>query len=56
MIAYAAYIISLDGRPLVSSKFQSAASIPNDLLLSGLFTALQIVLSELTSVEAEFKT
>ncbi|MHA1982808.1 MAG: hypothetical protein ACW967_00540 [Candidatus Hodarchaeales archaeon] len=56
MIAYAAYVISIDGRPFVSVKFQSAISIPDDLLLGGLFTALQAVTSELTSQKSELNS
>ncbi|MHA1991072.1 MAG: hypothetical protein ACW981_08885 [Candidatus Hodarchaeales archaeon] len=56
MIAYAAYVISIDGRPFVSVKFQSADSIPDDLLLGGLFTALQAVTSELTSKKSELNS
>ena len=51
MIAYAVYIISMSGLPLVSEKFQSADSIPNETLLAGLFTAIQGVASELTQSE-----
>ena len=56
MIAYAVYVISIDGRPIVSEKFQSADSIPNEMLLGGLFTALQGVAEEMTKNESELKS
>jgi hypothetical protein len=56
MIAYAAYVISIDGRPLVSTKFQSSDSIPNEILFGGLVTALQGVASELTENNSELKS
>ena len=52
MIIYAVYIISIDGLPIVSEKFQSAESIPNEVLLAGLFTAIQGVMSEVTHQRA----
>ncbi|MHA1978213.1 MAG: hypothetical protein ACW98F_14730 [Candidatus Hodarchaeales archaeon] len=48
MIGYAVYVISMDGRPIVSEKFQSAKTIPNETLLAGLLTAVQGVASEIT--------
>lgn len=56
MIAYAAYIISTDGRPFVSKKFQSAESIPDDLLLGGLFTAIQHVTKDIIGKESEIES
>ena len=53
MIIYAVYIISIDGLPIVSEKFQSADSIPNEVLLAGLFTAIQGVMSEVTHKRAK---
>jgi len=53
MISYAVYVISMDGRPIVSEKFQSAESIPNETLLAGLFTAIQGVASEMTQKKSE---
>ncbi|MFX0211278.1 MAG: hypothetical protein ACFFDT_35180 [Candidatus Hodarchaeota archaeon] len=52
-VAYAVYVISMDGRPLVSEKFQSAESIPNETLLAGLFTAIQGVASEISKKQSE---
>ena len=53
MIGYAVYIISMDGTPLVSEKFQAAESIPNESLLAGLLTAVQGVASELVSKDSQ---
>jgi len=53
LIIYAVYIISIDGLPIVSEKFQSAESIPNEVLLAGLFTAIQGVMSEVTHKRAK---
>jgi hypothetical protein len=55
MIAYAVYVISMDGRPLVSEAFQSAETIPNEMLLAGLMTALQGVASELSQGKSGLK-
>ena len=55
MIAYAVYVISIDGRTIVSKKFQSADSIPNELLLGALFTALDGVAKEMTKSDSELK-
>ena len=51
MIGYAVYVISMDARPIVSEKFQSAKSIPDETLLAGLLTAVQGVAAEMTKKE-----
>jgi hypothetical protein len=51
MIGYAVYVISMDGRPIISEKFQSAQSIPDETLLAGLLTAVQGVASEMSKKE-----
>ncbi|MHA2224601.1 MAG: hypothetical protein ACXAC8_05325 [Candidatus Hodarchaeales archaeon] len=56
MIAFAVYVISMDGRPIVSEKFQSAGSIPNETLLAGLLTAIQGVASEMTQKKSEINS
>ncbi|MHA2173242.1 MAG: hypothetical protein ACXACP_01165 [Candidatus Hodarchaeales archaeon] len=57
MIGYAVYVISMDGRPIVSEKFQSAKTIPDETLLAGLLTAVQGVASEMTkNDEAEINS
>ncbi len=56
MIAYAVYVISMDGRPLVSETFQSAETIPNEMLLAGLMTALQGVATELSQGKSGLKS
>ena len=56
MIAYAVYVISMDGRPLVSETFQSVETIPNEMLLAGLMTALQGVATELSQGKSGLKS
>ena len=46
----------MNGRPLVSEKFQSADSIPNETLLAGLFTAIQGFMYEVTHDEAKLNS
>lgn len=46
----------MNGLPLVSEKFQSASSIPNEVLLAGLFTAIQGVVSEMTHKSAKLNS
>ena len=40
MIIYAIYIIKNDGKPILCERFHSNYDMPNDMLLSGLFIAL----------------
>ncbi|MHA2296516.1 MAG: hypothetical protein ACXAEU_16895 [Candidatus Hodarchaeales archaeon] len=56
MIVYAVYVISEDGRSIVSEHFQSAEDIPDDLMLSGLLTALQGVAAEVSKDQSELKS
>jgi hypothetical protein len=53
MIAFAVYVISMDARQLVAEKFQSANSIPDETIFSGLLTALQGIASEITQSNTE---
>ncbi|MHA2365723.1 MAG: hypothetical protein ACXAC7_17325 [Candidatus Hodarchaeales archaeon] len=56
MIVYAVYVISSDGRTIISENFQSTEAVPNEMLLGGLFTALQGVASEMTHSNSEMKS
>ncbi|MHA2297026.1 MAG: hypothetical protein ACXAEU_08800 [Candidatus Hodarchaeales archaeon] len=56
MIVYAIYIMSNDGRIIVSEHFQSIESISDDVLLSGLLTALQGIAVEMTNSNSDLKT
>ncbi len=49
MKVYAVYIITNDGRPMISKIYQSPDGIPDDTLLSGLLTSIQMVSSELSN-------
>jgi len=55
MIVYAVYVISEDGRTLLSENFQSK-EVPDAVLLGGLFTALQQMASAMTSQEQELES
>ena len=48
---YAVYIITNDGRPMISKIYQSPDNLPDDTLLSGLLTSLQMVSSDLAKKE-----
>ncbi len=48
MIVYAVYIITDDGKTILSENFQSIEEVPNEMLLGGLITALQALASEVT--------
>lgn len=56
MIVYAVYFISETGTPLLSEYFQSADNMPNEILLGGLFTALQGVAAELSQDSSRLKS
>lgn len=58
MIIYAIYIIKSDGRPLLCECFQSSNEMPNEMLLSGLVTALkgfshEVLKKDITSIVVE---
>ncbi len=55
MIIYAVYVISSDGRTIVSKQFQSTETMPNEILLGGLIVALQGVASEMTDGQSDMK-
>lgn len=56
MIIYAIYFISYNGIPLLSENYRAHESIPNEMLLGGLFTALQGVASEMTNDTFQIRT
>jgi len=51
LIVYAVYIITNDGRPLVSEYFQSHANLPNDINLSALLASVQMFSEDITSTK-----
>ncbi|MHA2362815.1 MAG: hypothetical protein ACXAC7_02575 [Candidatus Hodarchaeales archaeon] len=56
MIVYAIYIIREDGITILSENFQSIDTLPDELLMGGLFTAIQSVASEMTDGFSEMKS
>ena len=58
MIIYAIYIIKSDGKPILYEHFQSNADWPNEMLVSGLFIALngfskEVLKREITTIILE---
>ncbi|MHA2253189.1 MAG: hypothetical protein ACXAD7_22700 [Candidatus Kariarchaeaceae archaeon] len=51
MILYAAYIITIDGREILSEIFQSPENVPNQSILSGLLSAFSYMSQDLTQQE-----
>ncbi|MHA2225427.1 MAG: hypothetical protein ACXAC8_09495 [Candidatus Hodarchaeales archaeon] len=56
MIVYAIYIITDDGRTLISEHFQSSEEISNEIILGGMITALQHMTTEMTRGDSELRT
>jgi hypothetical protein len=56
MIVYAVYIVTDDGRTILSENFQSTEEIPNEILLGGLLTAIQFMADEMTKKTFEIKS
>lgn len=56
MIIYAIYVITEDGRTILSENFQSSEDIPDAILLGGLLTALQNITSEMTKARSEMRS
>ncbi|MFX0185639.1 MAG: hypothetical protein ACFE95_21350 [Candidatus Hodarchaeota archaeon] len=56
MIVYAVYIITEDGRTILSENFQSTKGLPNEVLFGGVLTALQQMTAEMTSHRSEMKS
>ncbi len=48
MILYAVYIITRDGREIISEIFQTPENVPNAAILSGLLSAFQYMAEDLT--------
>lgn len=55
-IIYAVYVLTEEGKTILSENFQSTEDIPNEVLLGGLFTALQQITSEMTQKQAVMKS
>ncbi|MHA2092620.1 MAG: hypothetical protein ACW98K_17375 [Candidatus Kariarchaeaceae archaeon] len=51
MILYAVYVITNDGREILSEIFQSPENVPNQSILSGLLSAFQSMSDEITKKE-----
>jgi hypothetical protein len=56
MIVYAVYIITEDGRTILSENFQSTKGLPDDVLFGGVLTALQAMTAEMTNHRSEMKS
>ncbi len=55
-IIYAVYVLTEEGKTILSENFQSADVIPNEILLGGLLTALQQVTTEMIQQQSEMKS
>ncbi|UCG03243.1 MAG: hypothetical protein JSW11_04480 [Candidatus Heimdallarchaeota archaeon] len=55
-IIYAVYVLTEDGKTLISEHFQSTEDIPNEVLLGGLFTALQSMAKDMAKQDTEMKS
>lgn len=55
-IIYAVYVLTEEGKTILSENFQSTEDIPNEVLLGGLFTALQQIAAEMTQKKAVMKS
>ncbi|MHA2495164.1 MAG: hypothetical protein ACXAEI_06735 [Candidatus Hodarchaeales archaeon] len=56
MIVYAVYIMTSDGKTILSENFQSIEDIPDEQLLGGIISALQAVTAEITQERSEMKS
>ncbi len=56
LIVYAIYVISDDGRTILSESFQSSEDFPDAILLGGLLTALQHMTIEMTQNDSEMES
>ncbi len=55
-IIYAVYLLTEDGKTILSENFQADDVIPNEVLLGGLLTALQQVTTEMIQQQSEMKS
>jgi hypothetical protein len=55
-IIYAVYVLTDDGRTILSENFQATEGIPNEVILGGLVTALQQVTTEMIQQQSEMKS
>lgn len=56
MIVYAVYVIAEDGTTLLSENFHAADDIPDNVLLSGLVSALHQMTSDITKDTSEMRS
>lgn len=56
MIVYAVFVITDDGRTILSEQFQSIEDVKDSILFGGVFTALQYVTAAMTNSDAEINS
>ena len=56
LIIYGVYVITEDGRTLLSENFQSSDDIPDAILFGGMLTALQNFTSEMTKTRTGLRS
>ncbi|MFX1506268.1 MAG: hypothetical protein ACFFDC_09140 [Promethearchaeota archaeon] len=56
MIIYAVFVITDDGRTILSEQFQSVEDTKNDILFGGVFTAIQYMTAAMTNSDAEINS
>lgn len=56
MIVYAVYVLSDDGRIILSENFHTVERISDDVLLGGVFTAIQKITRMVTKTDAEISS
>ena len=56
MIIYAVFIITDDGRTILSEQFQSIEGVKDSILFGGVFTALQYMTAAMTNSDAEISS
>jgi hypothetical protein len=56
MIIYGVYVITNDGRTILSENFQSSEEVPDALLFGGLLTALQNFTAEMTKARSGLRS
>jgi hypothetical protein len=56
MIIYAVFVITDDGRTILSEQFQSIEDTKSDILFGGVFTAIQYMTAAMTDSDAEINS
>ena len=56
MNVFAVYVVNIDGRIIVTERFMSINSMPDDLLFGGLITALQGVATEIAHQKTKIRS